>query len=115
MAQRTGQMLVVNASSQSITGTAWHRSGDGSNAISSPQPPLQVNLPSFAANNLPYSNQIQIRSDHDDYWLWQPQNSTKQYQVKQNLKASSVGACLVITDSVVVVVTSDNGVGSTNL
>jgi len=114
MSQRTINMTVVNASSNTITGTAYHWSGDGSNHIPSPTPALPVNLPPFGTGN-DYSGEILVRSDHDDYWFWQPQGAAGPVMCQKNCKGSTVGVCLIINDNLLVVVTSDNGVATQNL
>jgi hypothetical protein len=109
MSQREITMTVVNASSKTIDGTAWHASGSGTGRILSPNPALPVNLPSFGVTDAVAPNDIEVRSDHDDYWFWQPTGAAGPVECAKNCKAATVGVCLVITDIQLVVVTSDNG------
>jgi hypothetical protein len=69
MSQRFVSMTVVNASTNTIIGTAGIR--------------VETAV---------------VRSDHDDYWYWQPQGSPGAVKCPKNCKASTVVACLVITD-----------------
>jgi hypothetical protein len=114
MSQRTISMTVVNASSKTIKGTAYHWSGDGSGHISSPTPALAVNLSPFGTVD-DASNDILVRSGHDDYWFWSPTGSDNPVECAKNCKASTVGVCLIVTDDQLVVVTSDNGVATAGL
>jgi len=115
MSQRTISMTVVNASGSPINGTAYHWSGDGSNHIASPSPALAVNLAPFGPTDAVASNDIEVRSNHDDYWFWQPQNADGPIRCRKNCDGGTVGVCLVVTDTELVVVTSNNGVATQNL
>jgi hypothetical protein len=110
MSKRMVSMSVVNASSTTINGTAWHASGSGSGRIVSPV--LQVSLPSFGTTDDVSKDDIPVRNDHDDYWFWQPTGAAGPVECAKNCKAATVGACLVVTDIQLVVVTSDNGVAT---
>ena len=113
MSKRNISMTVVNASSRSINGTAWHTSGDGGDNIPSPEPALAVvNLESFGTTDAASRDDIVVRNDHDDYWYWEPTDAPGATRCRKNCKASTIGACLVITDDLLVVVTSDNGVAT---
>jgi hypothetical protein len=104
-------MTVVNASSNLIIGAAWHTSGDGGNEILSPDPALVVTLVPFGTTDAASRDDIVVRNDHDDYWYWEPKD-VPPTKCRKNCKASTIGACLVITDDLLVVVTSDNGVAT---
>jgi hypothetical protein len=111
MAQTTATMTVVNASSNDIIGSAFHWSGDGSDHIASPTPALAVSL---IPSGMSTTATVQVRSNHDDYWFWQPQSSSNPVRLQQNLDGSP-NACLLITDDLFVVVTSSNGTAQTSL
>lgn len=109
MSQYRAQMTVINASSQPISGTATYSSGDGPNKMSQSVP--VTNLAPFTAVS-PVA--ITARNNHDDYWYWGPDSSTPPVRERKNLDRSA-GAVLVISDNLLVVVTSDNGVDKKQL
>jgi hypothetical protein len=104
-------MAVVNGSSQPINGKAWHVSGSGGGSISTPDGGIGVSLRFYTTTPV---YEITVRSDHDDYWFWQPTNG-QPTMVKKNLTADCIGAILVVADDEIVVVTSDNGSASASL
>jgi hypothetical protein len=109
VAQTNGMMIVVNASSQAISGTVSHWSGDGSGHSSEDLP---VTNQATLASSAPKA--ITVGSNHDDYWFWQPQGTSNQVKLQQNMDRS-INVCVLITDQEVVVVTSANGIGKANL
>ena len=102
-------MNVVNASSQSISGTVTHSSGAGTG---------QQSDPITVSNLSPYTSTgtapLTVRPNHDDYWLWQPSGSQNAVRVQQNIDKST-GATVLITDELLVVVTSSNGIAKTGV
>jgi hypothetical protein len=110
MSQYNASMIVVNATANTITGTAQHWSGDGSGHLSSPVPALTITLPPFSASN---PVQIVCRNDHSDYWIWTPATGVS-IQAQKNLDQSA-GGVMLVTDNLLVVVTSANGVGQNQL
>jgi hypothetical protein len=89
MSKRMVSMSVVNASSTTINGTAWHASGSGSGRIVSPV--LQVSLPSFGTTDDVSKDDIPVRNDHDDYWFWQPTGAAGPRRVREELQSRHRG------------------------
>ena len=108
MSQYIATMIVVNATGQTISGTASHWSGDGANHLESPT--FEINLGPFQATS-PLT--FEARTNHGDYWFWTPSNGAAVREEK-NLDRSA-GAVLVVTDDLLVVVTSENGINKKDL
>jgi hypothetical protein len=108
MSTYTASLTLVNASDQPLNGTISHLSGDGSNHLE--QPFLITNQAPFTCSGV---LAIEARNNHDDFWLWQPTDGNPT-RVKKNLDKSA-GAAVSISDTEMVVVTSDNGVASKRL
>lgn len=99
MAVTQVNFFVLNCSSEPISGTAVHQSGDGSNST---RTSLSVsNLGVAKATNLAQTNS---RSNHDDYWSWTGSDKDPR-RVQFNVHASEL-IVLVVTDVLLVVVTS---------